>query len=226
MGGTWEAEEAPTFSQDCVEDSVTPIVLRLNFSLTGQPSPSFGNLRPVLAEDAQRLFTALVSPGVGTWKGPEAQIVDARLISFQRTLFQYFILLFHFTPFHYFLSFHFVIFYFLQLPFEKNCGNDTICQDNLSVTFSFMRRVSSHHCHLQASTETRCSALLSASAGAWLISCSGAVRGLPPPLLSLSNACACFPPEHACTGSPQTLTWLVPPTAWTHWWWAVPETSL
>nr|XP_019572844.1 PREDICTED: integrin alpha-M [Rhinolophus sinicus] len=68
---------------DCVEDSVTPIVLRLNFSLVGQPSPSFGNLRPVLAEDAQRLFMAL-------------------------------------------------------LPFEKNCGNDTICQDNLSVTFSFM----------------------------------------------------------------------------------------
>ncbi|XP_064150905.1 integrin alpha-M isoform X1 [Loxodonta africana] len=67
----------------CVEDSVTPIVLRLNFSLVGRPAPSFGNLRPVLAVDAQRLFTAL-------------------------------------------------------FPFEKNCGNDNICQDDLSITFSFM----------------------------------------------------------------------------------------
>ncbi|XP_010979120.2 integrin alpha-M [Camelus dromedarius] len=68
---------------DCVDDSVTPIALRLNFSLVGNPSPSFGNLRPVLAVDAQRLFTA-------------------------------------------------------SFPFEKNCGNDTICQDDLSITFSFM----------------------------------------------------------------------------------------
>nr|KAF6440841.1 integrin subunit alpha M [Rousettus aegyptiacus] len=68
---------------DCVEDSVTPIVLRLNFSLVGQPLSSFGNLRPVLAVDAQRLFTAM-------------------------------------------------------FPFEKNCGNDSICQDDLSITFSFL----------------------------------------------------------------------------------------
>ena len=25
-----------------------------------------------------------------------------------------------------------------QLPFEKNCGNDTVCQDDLSITFNFM----------------------------------------------------------------------------------------
>ncbi|XP_006871997.1 PREDICTED: integrin alpha-M [Chrysochloris asiatica] len=68
---------------DCVEDSVTPIVLRLNFSLEGKPLTSFGNLRPVLAVDAQRLFTAL-------------------------------------------------------FPFEKNCGNDNVCQDDLSIVFSFM----------------------------------------------------------------------------------------
>ncbi|KAI5939860.1 integrin alpha-M [Manis javanica] len=42
----------------CVEDSVTPIVLLLNFSLVGKPLASYGNLRPVLAVDAQRLFTA------------------------------------------------------------------------------------------------------------------------------------------------------------------------
>ncbi|XP_006896550.1 PREDICTED: integrin alpha-M [Elephantulus edwardii] len=68
---------------DCVEDSVTPILLRLNFTLEGKPSVSFGNLRPVLAMDAQRVFTAM-------------------------------------------------------FPFEKNCGNDSICQDDLSITFSFM----------------------------------------------------------------------------------------
>ncbi|XP_008060254.1 integrin alpha-M [Carlito syrichta] len=68
---------------NCIKDSVKPIVLRLNFSLVGKPLSSFGNLRPVLAADAQRLFTAL-------------------------------------------------------FPFEKNCGNDSICQDDLSITFSFI----------------------------------------------------------------------------------------
>ncbi|XP_055993691.1 integrin alpha-M-like [Sorex fumeus] len=67
---------------NCVEDSVTPIALRLNFSLMGKPLSSFGNIRPVLAMDAQRFFIAL-------------------------------------------------------FPFEKNCGNDNICQDDLSITFSF-----------------------------------------------------------------------------------------
>ncbi|XP_047389040.1 integrin alpha-M isoform X2 [Sciurus carolinensis] len=68
---------------DCVEDSVSPITLRLNYTLLGMPLSSFGNLRPVLAVDAQRLFIA-------------------------------------------------------SFPFEKNCGNDSICQDDLSLTFSFM----------------------------------------------------------------------------------------
>ncbi|XP_004706067.1 integrin alpha-M [Echinops telfairi] len=67
---------------NCVKDSVAPITLQLNFSLVGKPSTSFGNLRPVLAVDAQRLFTAM-------------------------------------------------------LPFEKNCGNDSVCQDDLSITLSF-----------------------------------------------------------------------------------------
>nr|XP_020035185.1 integrin alpha-X isoform X1 [Castor canadensis] len=63
----------------CVEDPVTPIILRLNFSLMGQPVPSFRNLRPVLAADAQTYFTA-------------------------------------------------------SLPFEKNCGADHVCQDDLGIT--------------------------------------------------------------------------------------------
>uniref|UniRef100_A0A8C9HZ43 Integrin subunit alpha D n=1 Tax=Piliocolobus tephrosceles TaxID=591936 RepID=A0A8C9HZ43_9PRIM len=66
----------------CVEDSVTPITLRLNFTLVGEPLPAFRNLRPMLAADAQRYFMA-------------------------------------------------------SLPFEKNCGADHICQDNLGISFSF-----------------------------------------------------------------------------------------
>ncbi|XP_039334093.1 integrin alpha-X isoform X1 [Saimiri boliviensis] len=66
----------------CVEDSVTPITLRLNFTLVGEPLPYFRNLQPMLAADAQRYFTA-------------------------------------------------------SLPFEKNCGADHICQDDLGISFSF-----------------------------------------------------------------------------------------
>ncbi|XP_050022024.1 integrin alpha-M isoform X1 [Alexandromys fortis] len=67
----------------CVEDSVSPIILRLNYTLVGEPLRSSRDLRPVLAQDAQRLFTA-------------------------------------------------------TLPFEKNCGNDSICQDDLSITLNSM----------------------------------------------------------------------------------------
>ncbi|XP_037363963.1 integrin alpha-D-like [Talpa occidentalis] len=43
---------------DCVEDMVSPIILRLNFSLVGKPIPSSRNLRPVLAVGSQDVFTA------------------------------------------------------------------------------------------------------------------------------------------------------------------------
>ncbi|XP_038395658.1 integrin alpha-D-like isoform X1 [Canis lupus familiaris] len=43
---------------DCVEDVVSPITLRLNFSLVGEPIPSAQNLRPVLAVGSQDPFTA------------------------------------------------------------------------------------------------------------------------------------------------------------------------
>ncbi|OBS63467.1 hypothetical protein A6R68_08021, partial [Neotoma lepida] len=69
--------------QGCVEDSASPILLRLNYTLVGEPLRTSRDLRPVLAVDAQRFFTAM-------------------------------------------------------LPFEKNCGNDSICQDDLSITMSFM----------------------------------------------------------------------------------------
>ncbi|XP_055153818.1 integrin alpha-M isoform X2 [Symphalangus syndactylus] len=83
LGLTQTCETLKLQLPNCVEDPVRPIVLHLNFSLVGTPLSAFGNLRPVLAEDAQRLFTAL-------------------------------------------------------FPFEKNCGKDNICQDDLSITFSFM----------------------------------------------------------------------------------------
>ncbi|VCW70442.1 unnamed protein product [Gulo gulo] len=54
----------------CVEDSVTPIILHFNFSLVGKPLPSFKNLQPLLAVDAQRHFTALVSPQLVVLQGP------------------------------------------------------------------------------------------------------------------------------------------------------------
>ncbi|XP_075384250.1 integrin alpha-D-like [Tenrec ecaudatus] len=75
-------ETAKLLLPDCVEDSVNPIVLRLNFSLVGQPIPSARNLRPVLATDSQNLFTA-------------------------------------------------------SFPFEKNCGQDRLCEGDLSVDLSF-----------------------------------------------------------------------------------------
>uniref|UniRef100_G1SFQ4 Integrin subunit alpha M n=3 Tax=Oryctolagus cuniculus TaxID=9986 RepID=G1SFQ4_RABIT len=81
LGLTPKCETLKLSLPDCVEDSVGPIVLRLNFSLVGKPLPTFGNLRPVLAADAQTLFMGM-------------------------------------------------------FPFEKNCGSDSICQDDLSVTFS------------------------------------------------------------------------------------------
>lgn len=46
--------------QDCVEDAVTPIILRLNLSLAGDSAPS-RNLRPVLAVGSQDHVTASVS---------------------------------------------------------------------------------------------------------------------------------------------------------------------
>lgn len=88
---------------------MTPITLRLNFSLVGMPIPSSRNLRPMLAVDAQRYFTASVSPGVGVFqKGWRV-----RTPYLGETLFC--------------LSF--------QLPFEKNCGMDHVCQDDLAISF-------------------------------------------------------------------------------------------
>ncbi|XP_016073129.1 PREDICTED: integrin alpha-D [Miniopterus natalensis] len=51
-------ETVKLFLPDCVEDVVSPIILRLNFSLVGEPIPSSRNLCPVLAVGSQDLFTA------------------------------------------------------------------------------------------------------------------------------------------------------------------------
>lgn len=44
-----------------MEDSVTPITLRLNFSLVGLPIPSYQSLLPMLAVDEKTYYTASVS---------------------------------------------------------------------------------------------------------------------------------------------------------------------
>uniref|UniRef100_A0A8C3W2W8 Integrin subunit alpha X n=1 Tax=Catagonus wagneri TaxID=51154 RepID=A0A8C3W2W8_9CETA len=80
LGLTERCEDVKLLLPACVEDPITPIILRLNYSLVGQPVPGFGKLQPVLAVDAERYFTAL-------------------------------------------------------LPFEKNCGADHVCQDDLGITF-------------------------------------------------------------------------------------------
>ncbi|XP_043405117.1 integrin alpha-M-like isoform X3 [Chelonia mydas] len=66
----------------CPEDTLTPITLRLNYTLTGDPIAAASHLRPILSEDS-----ALVSAGL--------------------------------------------------LPFQKDCGMDGRCDDQLGVSFNF-----------------------------------------------------------------------------------------
>nr|XP_005313365.2 integrin alpha-M isoform X2 [Chrysemys picta bellii] len=66
----------------CPEDILTPITLRFNYTLTGEPITAAGGLRPILSEDS-----ALVSAGL--------------------------------------------------LPFQKDCGADGRCDDQLAVAFNF-----------------------------------------------------------------------------------------
>ncbi|XP_006148170.1 LOW QUALITY PROTEIN: integrin alpha-X [Tupaia chinensis] len=82
LGLTQYCEAVPLLLPACVEDSMTPIIMRLNFSLEGKQIPSFGKLRPMLDVNSQRYLTA-------------------------------------------------------SLPFEKNCGDDRVCQDDLSISFDF-----------------------------------------------------------------------------------------
>ncbi|XP_069876314.1 integrin alpha-X-like [Dipodomys merriami] len=82
LGLNQHCKQVQLLLPDCVEDAITPITLRLNFSLVGLPISSFRDLSPVLDKEAQTYFTA-------------------------------------------------------YLPFEKNCGADHICQDDLDVTFNF-----------------------------------------------------------------------------------------
>ncbi|KAM3821696.1 integrin alpha-M-like [Vipera latastei] len=66
----------------CIEDSLTPINLQLNYTLVGDPIPRANNLRAVLQEGEPNRLSAL-------------------------------------------------------LPFEKNCGRDGICKDQLKTSFNF-----------------------------------------------------------------------------------------
>uniref|UniRef100_A0A8C0GCK1 VWFA domain-containing protein n=1 Tax=Chelonoidis abingdonii TaxID=106734 RepID=A0A8C0GCK1_CHEAB len=65
--------------QLCPEDTLTPITLRLNYTLTGEPIAATSRLRPILSEDS--------------------------------------------AP--------------VSLPFQKDCGTDGRCDDQLEISFSF-----------------------------------------------------------------------------------------
>ncbi|XP_063158565.1 integrin alpha-M-like [Candoia aspera] len=65
----------------CTEDSLTPIILQLNFTLIGEPIPHANNLRAILQEDEPNRLKA-------------------------------------------------------SLHFEKNCGQDGICKDQLKTSFN------------------------------------------------------------------------------------------
>lgn len=84
-----------------------PITLSLNFSLVGKPIPSLGNLQPMLAPDTPRYLTASVSLGLGSSGG--SGVWPPGLGETPRCLPS-------------------------QLPFEKNCGDDHVCQDDLGIT--------------------------------------------------------------------------------------------
>lgn len=130
---------------------MNPIVLRLNLSLVGTPVASFGKLRPVLAADAQTLFTGMVR-GIG-WgeKGAGYGVVvvcvgwagEPRSRDWpswhSSTLSMLTSWLCGMSPPCLFSWPAFFFFFFWQFPFEKNCGNDSICQDDLSITFHPMR---------------------------------------------------------------------------------------
>ncbi|CAM5118616.1 unnamed protein product [Eretmochelys imbricata] len=66
----------------CPEDTVTPITLRLNYTLMGEPISTASNLKPILSEDS-----VMVSIGL--------------------------------------------------LPFQKDCGTDGHCDDQLEISFNF-----------------------------------------------------------------------------------------
>uniref|UniRef100_A0A8C6Y2A2 Integrin subunit alpha X n=1 Tax=Naja naja TaxID=35670 RepID=A0A8C6Y2A2_NAJNA len=68
--------------QTCIEDSLTPIILQLNYTLMGEPIPRANNIRAVLKKDESTLLSA-------------------------------------------------------SLHFEKNCGRDGICKDQLKTSFNF-----------------------------------------------------------------------------------------
>uniref|UniRef100_A0A8C0IN98 VWFA domain-containing protein n=1 Tax=Chelonoidis abingdonii TaxID=106734 RepID=A0A8C0IN98_CHEAB len=79
LGIETRCETSPPFPSLCPEDTLTPITLRLNYTLTGEPIAATSRLRPILSEDS--------------------------------------------AP--------------VSLPFQKDCGTDGRCDDQLEISFSF-----------------------------------------------------------------------------------------
>uniref|UniRef100_K7FSG9 VWFA domain-containing protein n=1 Tax=Pelodiscus sinensis TaxID=13735 RepID=K7FSG9_PELSI len=82
LGIERRCETYPIMLPLCPEDTLTPITLRLNYTLTGEPIANTNGLRPILSEDS-----ILVPVGL--------------------------------------------------LPFEKDCGDDKVCTDELHISFNF-----------------------------------------------------------------------------------------
>lgn len=79
-----------------MEESANPIFLRLNYTLMGEPLRTSRDLRPVLAVDAQRFFTAMVRPGVGALREQRLEQKElAEALLFYGISFKHCILLLH-----------------------------------------------------------------------------------------------------------------------------------
>uniref|UniRef100_A0A8C0GHU8 VWFA domain-containing protein n=1 Tax=Chelonoidis abingdonii TaxID=106734 RepID=A0A8C0GHU8_CHEAB len=59
-------------SQLCPEDTLTPITLRLNYTLTGEPITAASNLKPILSEDS-----TVMTAGLVRLPGPHSGVCDS-----------------------------------------------------------------------------------------------------------------------------------------------------
>uniref|UniRef100_A0ABM5EIK0 Integrin alpha-X-like isoform X1 n=2 Tax=Pogona vitticeps TaxID=103695 RepID=A0ABM5EIK0_9SAUR len=58
IGLEQQCQDHPIKLPICIEDTLTPIILQLNYSLVGKPIAKAKNLRPILSEESQKIYTA------------------------------------------------------------------------------------------------------------------------------------------------------------------------
>uniref|UniRef100_H9GBD9 VWFA domain-containing protein n=1 Tax=Anolis carolinensis TaxID=28377 RepID=H9GBD9_ANOCA len=66
----------------CIEDTLTPITLRLNYSLTGDPIDQAQGLQPILSKESQQIYTAQVSALPERTVGSDGKCEDVLQTSF------------------------------------------------------------------------------------------------------------------------------------------------